>query len=47
MNTTTMIEGALLEKTLPDGRIVAIFPLTFGRARITVGRGELTYEHGY
>lgn len=42
-----MIEDALKEKTLPDGRIVAIIPLTYSRARITIGRDESTYEDGW
>lgn len=42
-----MIEGALWQKTLADGQIVAIVPLTYGRARITVGRDEITYEDGW
>lgn len=27
-------------KTLPDGRIAEVVPLTYGRARITVSRPE-------
>ncbi len=42
-----MIEGAILMKPVPDGRIVAIVPLTYARARITIGRDELTYEDGW
>lgn len=42
-----MIEGVLAQKTLPDGRIVTITPLTYARARITIGKDEETYEHGY
>lgn len=42
-----MIEGVLVQKNLPDGRIVTVTPLTYGRARITIGKDELTYEHGY
>ena len=32
----------LYEATLPDGRIAHIVPLTFGRARINVGRDIAT-----
>jgi hypothetical protein len=32
---------------LPDGRIVSVVALTFGRARITVGRDEITYEDSW
>lgn len=42
-----MIEGALRQRTLSDGRIVAIVPLTFSRARITIGLDEMTYEDGW
>lgn len=42
-----MIEGVILQKNLLDGRIVAIVPLTFSRARITIGRDEETYENSY
>ncbi len=35
----------LLERQLPDGRVAVIMPLTFGRARIGVGRpGSLVFE---
>lgn len=27
-------------KTLPDGRIVEVYPLTFGRARLGIRRSE-------
>lgn len=39
-----MIEGSLLERVFSDGRIGAVVPLTFGRARITVGTDERTYD---
>lgn len=42
-----MIEGVLAQKTLPDGRIVTITPLTYARARITIGRDEQTYDRGW
>lgn len=32
-------ECSLYFKELPDGRLVTVIPLTFGRARITIGRG--------
>lgn len=34
-------------KTLPDGRVVDIIPLTFGRARINIGDGRYTYDDGW
>ncbi len=40
-----MIETQFRE--LPDGRILGITPLTFGRARITIGLDKETYEDGY
>jgi hypothetical protein len=30
---------ALLTRVLDDGRVVDVFPLTFGRARITISAG--------
>ena len=40
-----MIEIAI--KHFPDGRIGTVIPLTFGRARITVGRDDYTYDDGW
>lgn len=34
-------------RRLPDGRILAVVPLTFGRARLTLGRDLLGYDRGY
>lgn len=42
-----VIGEALAQRTLPDGRIIAALPLTFGRARVTIGRDEMTYEDGW
>lgn len=33
-------------RELPDGRYVDVVPLTFGRARINLGRGQI-YESGW
>lgn len=41
------VEGALAERIYDDGRIGAVVPLTFGRARLTIGRDELTYDDGW
>jgi len=30
-------EGFYVQKTFPDGRHVGVVPLTYGRARITIG----------
>jgi len=43
----TMIEGVIKQMTLEDGRILAIAPLTFGRARLTIGTDELQYSDGW
>ena len=32
-----LIEGTLYHRVLEDGRLVTVVPLTFGRARITIG----------
>jgi hypothetical protein len=37
----------LARRELPDGRLLFVVPLTFGRARLTVGRGEDTYDDGW
>lgn len=34
-----MDEGVLYERALEDGRTIFIFPLTYDRARIGIGRG--------
>lgn len=34
-------------RQLPDGRLLFVIPLTFGRARLTVGRDDLTYDDGW
>lgn len=31
-------------KTLPDGRVVSVDPITFGRARIHIGDGRTSYD---
>jgi hypothetical protein len=35
------------ERQLPDGRWLFVFPLTFGRARLVVGRSRWVYDDGY
>lgn len=42
-----MISGAVCDKTLKDGRIVAVLPLSYGRGRLTVGRGSMFYDDGW
>jgi hypothetical protein len=41
--------GALATRPLPDGRVLDLLPLTFGRARVTVSRDarEVVYEDGW
>lgn len=34
-------------RTLPDGRTISLIPLTFGRARLVIGRGTETYDDGW
>jgi hypothetical protein len=35
-----MSEFELYEKTASDGSIVAVIPITFGRARVTIARHD-------
>ena len=37
----------LASRQLPDGRLAAVIPLTFGRARLTVGQNRCTYDDGW
>lgn len=41
------IPGVLAQRDLPDGRILTVQPLTFGRARLCIGTNEVTYDNGY
>ncbi len=34
-------------KELPNGKVLGIVNLTFGRARITIGEDHYTYEDAY
>jgi hypothetical protein len=34
-------------RTLPDGRLLFVVPLTFGRARLTVGSDEWGCDDGW
>ena len=38
---------SLPTKTLPDGRIVCVMPLLYGRARITIGPDLDFYKEGW
>lgn len=42
-----MMDGYYFDKILPDGRVVTVMPLTFGRARITIGPDERTYDDSW
>jgi hypothetical protein len=33
-----------MQRTLQDGRVVEVIPLTFGRARIIIGDGSYVYN---
>jgi len=37
----------MMQMLLPDGRIVCLVPLLFGRYRITVGKGASFYDEGW
>lgn len=37
----------LASRILDDGRILALLPLLFDRARLTLGTGWLGYDKGY
>lgn len=43
------VEGQFLAvRLLPDGRGLAVVPLTFGRARLCIGPGDLmTYDKAW
>lgn len=34
-------------RTLEDGRLLFVTPLTFGRARLAIGNDDQTYEDGW
>lgn len=40
-------EWWLARRDLEDGRTVMVIPLTYGRARITIGVGEMTYDDAW
>jgi len=42
-----MISETLYTRVIPDGRIIAVIRLTFGRARLTIGRDIWTYNDGW
>jgi hypothetical protein len=42
-----MIPGALAERMLTDGTILAVFPLTYERARLTVGSDLWGHDRAY
>lgn len=37
----------LATRELPDGRLLTVIPLTLGRARLTIGRGWVTYDDSW
>jgi hypothetical protein len=41
------MEGCYASRRLPDGRVMAVMELTFGRARLTIGKNTETYDDGY
>jgi len=42
-----MTDSLIASRCLPDGRLAMVIPLTFGRARLTVGRNTLTYDDAW
>ncbi len=43
-----MEEGVLFRRSLADGRLIDVTPLTFGRARLQIGpAGEPWYDDGW
>jgi hypothetical protein len=40
-------EDCLASRILPDGRIVVLVPLLFGRARLCVGHSWTEWQDGY
>ena len=47
MTTAGKIPGAMTQRVLPSGLIVAVIPLTYGRARLTIGYDVWGYDRGY
>lgn len=37
-------DPTIVERTLPDGRIMSVIPLTFGRGRLTIARDRISYD---
>jgi hypothetical protein len=35
------------ERQLPDGRFMIVVPLTFGRARLMIGKSPWVYDDSY
>jgi len=43
-----MNAGIIAERILPDGRLLQVIPLTFGRARLCVGPADsMTYDDNW
>jgi hypothetical protein len=42
-----MADWYIDRRTLPDGRLLFVVPLTYGRARLTIGGDEHWYEDGW
>lgn len=40
-------EWWIARRDLEDGRLLFVVPLIGGRARLTVGRDEMTYDDGW
>lgn len=42
-----LIDGSIASRRLPDGRILALNPLSFNRVRLVVGHGTMFWEDGW
>ena len=40
-----MINGTTADKPLPDGRLLTVIPILFGRARLTVGPQKCVFGY--
>ena len=49
METLLNNRYAYFTRMLPDGRVLDVIPLTFGRARLVLGPNQLcgTYDNGW
>jgi hypothetical protein len=41
------MDDTIVERTLPDGRILSVIPLTYGRGRVTIARDRMFYDDAW